>query len=79
MENSEPLPALDLEGRSLTSEEYHALTPERLELIEGYLCGSAQDRRCRALAINEGLLALVRLAPPHRWREALQRVYGPKV
>jgi len=74
-------PVPDLEGRRLTSEEYHALTPERLELVEGYLCGGAYDHKLRldllrALAINEGLLRLVRLAPPGSWREALRRTYG---
>ena len=77
--SSAPVP--DLEGRRLTSEEYYALTPERLELLEGYLCGGADDHKSRldllrALAINEGLLRLVRLAPPDSWREALRRTYG---
>ena len=64
-------------------EEYYALTPERLELLDGYLCGGAEDHKdrlnlLRALAINEGLLTLVRLAPHDRWREALRRTYGPE-
>jgi hypothetical protein len=41
------IPTPDLQGRRLTREEYYALTPERLELLEGYLCGGAEDHRDR--------------------------------
>ncbi|MGH7233567.1 MAG: hypothetical protein ACREJU_19730 [Nitrospiraceae bacterium] len=75
------VPAPNFEGRPLTREEYYALTPERLELLDGFLCGGPEDHKdrlslLRALVINEGLLALVRLASPDMWREALRRAYG---
>ncbi|HJU05886.1 MAG TPA: hypothetical protein VJ692_12115 [Nitrospiraceae bacterium] len=83
MANADSAPVPDLEGRRLTREEYDALTPERLELLDGFLCGGQEDHDDRmsllkALAINEGLLTLVRLAPPGKWHEALRRTYGGK-
>lgn len=74
-----PLP--ELEPRSLTLEQYHALTPEKLELWQGYLIDGPdypeQRRNLLALLLlNEGLLQAVRLAPPERWRAALRQVYG---
>ena len=74
-------PVPDLEGRRLTSDEYYSLIPERLELLEGYVCSGAEDHRprldlLRALMLNEGLLSVVRLAPPDRWRQALRQAYG---
>ena len=74
-----PLP--ELEPRPLTLEQYHALTPEKLELWQGYLIAGPdhpEERRnlLSLLLLNEGLLHAVRLAPPERWRAALRRVYG---
>ena len=74
-----PLP--ELEPRPLTLEQYHALTPEKLELWEGYLIDGPDypDQRRNLLVLlllNEGLLQAVRLAPPERWRAALRQVYG---
>ncbi len=74
-----PLP--ELEGRPLTFEQYEALTPEKLELIEGYLIrgpNHSEHRRnlLSLLLLNEGLLQAVRLAPPERWQAALRQVYG---
>ena len=74
-----PIPGL--EARGITMEEYHAYTPEKFELLGGYLFNTAdhpEDRRrlLRLLLVNVGLLEAVRLAPEERWREALQRVYG---
>lgn len=71
-----PMPALD--GNPLTLEEYQTLTPERVELLEGYLLGTAEDHEPRlrlmaALLKNEGLLNVVRLAPRRLWEEALKR------
>jgi len=75
------LPIPDLEPRAITLEEYHAHTPEKFELLEGYLFDTAAypDARRRLLGlllVNVGLLDAVRLAPEGGWREALQRVYG---
>lgn len=74
-------PSPDLEPRPITIEEYYALTPEKLELLEGYLISGPdypEERRdlLLLLLVNEGLLQAVRLAPPERWRAALRQVYG---
>jgi hypothetical protein len=74
-------PLAELEPRPLTLQQYHALTPEKLELWEGYLIDGPdypeQRRNLLALLLlNEGLLQAVRLAPPERWRAALRQVYG---
>ncbi|MGH2355964.1 MAG: hypothetical protein ACRDI2_24030 [Chloroflexota bacterium] len=77
-------PVPDLEPRRITMDQYQALTPEKLELWQGYLIGppdspdSAEQRRnlLSLLLVNEGLLQAIRLAPPERWRDAVRRVYG---
>jgi hypothetical protein len=74
-------PVPDLEPRPLTFEQYEALTPEKLELCEGYLIAPPdypEERRnlLSLLLVNEGLLQAVRLAPPEQWRAALRQVYG---
>jgi hypothetical protein len=75
------LPIPDLDPRAITLAEYHALTPEKFELLEGYLFDTAAypDARRRLLGlllVNVGLLDVLRLAPEGGWREALRRVYG---
>ena len=72
-------PEPDLAPRPITLEQYLALTPEKLELIEGYLIDGpryADERRNLLLLVNEGLLQAVRLASPDKWRAALKQVYG---
>ena len=75
------LPEPGLEPEPITFAQYHALTPEKLELLSGYLIappGSA-DERLRLLAlllVNVGLIEAVKLAPEARWREALDRAHG---
>lgn len=64
----------------ITIEQYLAFTPEKLELIDGYLIGGPEtpEARLHLLALllsNCGLEAAVRLAPPDDWREALERSY----
>ena len=71
----------DLEARAVNVEEYRAHTPEKFELLGGYLFDSAEHPETRhrllnLLLVNVGLLEAVRLAPEDRWREALARVYG---
>jgi hypothetical protein len=75
-----PLP--ELEARAINVEEFRAYTPEKFELLEGYLFDIPQHTESRRrllclLLVNVGLLDAVRLAPEERWREALARVYGP--
>ena len=74
-------PTPDLERRPITMDEYYAFTPEKLELLSGYLISGPdypEERRnlLLLLLVNEGLLEAVRLAPPERWRAALRQVYG---
>ena len=81
--NSEKPNALaiaDLLPRAITLQEYQSHTPEKLELIGGYLINSAanhEERRALLglLLVNVGLLEAVKLAPAKLWREALQQVY----
>ena len=76
------LPLPELEARAIDVDEYRAFTPEKFELLEGYLFDTpdnaeSRQRLLRLLLVNVGLLEAVRLAPEERWREALQRVYKP--
>jgi len=82
MSAPEHLPIPELEARAIDVEEFRAFTPEKFELLEGYLFDTRQhaesrQRLLRLLLVNVGLLDAVRLAPEGRWREALERVYKP--
>ena len=70
----------DLEARAVNVDEFRAHTPEKFELLDGYLFDTRQHAESRRrllclLLVNVGLLDAVRLAPEGRWREALHRVY----
>jgi len=72
----------ELDARAVNVEQYRAHTPEKFELLGGYLFDSAEHPETRyrllnLLLVNVGLLEAVRLAPEGRWREALAQVYGP--
>ncbi len=76
------LPLPELEAQAIDVEEFRAYTPEKFELLDGYLFDTRQHTESRRrllhlLLVNVGLLEAVRLAPEERWREALQRVYKP--
>jgi hypothetical protein len=76
------LPVPEFEPRPISLEEYQAFTPEKLELLRGYLIAPADEpeerRRLLALLlVNLGLAEAVKLVPEAGWREALDRVYGP--
>ena len=76
-----PLPVPDPGPRAITLDEYLALTPEKLELWEGYLIEPPDHHEARRallalLMTNLGLVEVVRLAPRTRWIEALSRAYG---
>ncbi len=80
-ETRRELPITNMEAEPITLEQYHAHTPEKFELWEGYLFHTAHDPDARRrllglLLVNVGLLEAVRLVPEERWREALERVYG---
>lgn len=75
------LPIPEVKPRPLRSEQYFALTPEKIELCRGYLIDPPDRHEGRtkllaALLVNEGQAGTVRLAPPERWREVLEWVYG---
>jgi len=75
------LPIPKVEPRPIGSEQYFASTPEKIELCRGYLIDppDRHEGRTKLLAVllvNEGLARAVRLAPPERWQEALEQVYG---
>ena len=60
---------------------YHEYTPEKFELLGGYLFLPAEYpeprvKLLRLLLVNVGLVEAVPLAPVERWREALKHVYG---
>ena len=76
-----PRPVPDVTPRPINLEQYEAFTPERLELIEGYLIDGRDYHQERLdllmlLLVNEGLQEAVRLAPADRWQEAIRLVYG---
>lgn len=76
MTESDELPVPHLEGRPINVEEFRACTPEKFELIAGYLFDTVDhpESRRRLLALlltNVGLREAVRLAPEDQWREAL--------
>lgn len=78
--NTNP-PEPGLEGRPLTFDEYREFTPEKLELLSGYLIAppdQPEERRrlLMLLLVNLGLVETLKLGPEARWREALDRAFG---
>ena len=78
--NANPLEP-GFEGRPVTLEEYRAFTPEKLELLSGYLIAPPDEpeerrRLLMLLLVNVGLVETLKLVPEARWREALDRAYG---
>jgi hypothetical protein len=66
----------DTAGRPLTLQEYYDIGEVKLELIDGYI-GTPEMRTnlLRALVINEGLNAVIRLAPREALRKAMKQSY----
>ncbi len=80
-EKDKPVP--DVEPKPITCEDYFSLTPEKLELVDGFLIEPPYRHRARLnllrlLLTNVGLARALQLAPPDRWQEAFRRVYGGK-
>ncbi|MDQ6739531.1 MAG: hypothetical protein M3021_03955 [Actinomycetota bacterium] len=78
-ELSRPIP--NLAPQPITFEQYEALTPEKLELWDGYLIRGPDEHAIRRdllslLLTNEGLEAAMQLAPVELWQAALRRVHG---
>jgi hypothetical protein len=64
----------------ITIEQYQAFTPEKLELVSGYLIDGPESTEARRdllalLLANCGLEEAVRLAEPLHWRNALDASY----
>ncbi|MBI3989100.1 MAG: hypothetical protein HY347_05735 [candidate division NC10 bacterium] len=75
------LPIPDVKPGPITVEQFMALTPEKLELVGGYLIDGPKDHAARLkllviLLTNVGLTEAVRLAPRGRWENALRETYG---
>lgn len=78
--NANP-PEPGLVGRPVTLDEYRRFTPEKLELLSGYLIAPPEEpeerrRLLMLLLVNVGLVETLRLAPEARWREAFDRAFG---
>lgn len=76
-----PRPVPDLEPKPISMDQYYSFSPEKIELIEGFLFHGPEGHEERRdmlelLLTNEGLQEAVRLAPVGLWREALRRAYG---
>lgn len=70
---------IQVEGRAWRGSEAHDRydrAPEKLELIEGRLCWTDEERLTllALLLENVGLNQAVRLAPAERWRVALRNL-----
>ena len=75
------LPVPDVTPAPVTGEQYVQFTPEKLELVGGYLIDGARNSQARAkllalLLTNQGLAETLRLAPEENWRAAMRQVFG---
>jgi hypothetical protein len=74
MTNSDiPLPQPQLDPTGITSDQYEAYTPEKLELWRGFYNYGAQDMKGFYLAVlaNMGIRAAVQEVPISLWLEAI--------
>ena len=81
--DAQELPVPDLDPRPIMGHQYLAFTPEKLELIHGYLIDGPEwpeprEQLLALLLVNSGLVEVVKRAPRERWLEALDRAYGPR-
>src|ERR1041384_2369667 len=77
---SDVIPQAFCTPEALTIEQYEALIPPKLELVDGYLIDGPGDSEARqkllaALLRNCGLDQAVGLVDPFFWYDALDRVY----
>ena len=65
--------AIKRDGQRMTVREYHALCPEKLELLGGELCLSLEERLdlLALLLFNVGIDQAVRLGSPQDWQAAV--------
>ncbi|MDJ1182391.1 hypothetical protein [Roseofilum casamattae] len=71
-----PLPEPNLDPQPITSEQYFAYTPEKLELSKGFYEYGGQDFTGFYLAIltNMGLREAIRQVPLSLWVKAIQEL-----
>ena len=79
--NPVQLPEPDVMPAPISGEQYQKFTPEKLELVSGYLIDGPvnHQERINLLALlmtNEGLARVLLLAPEDKWRKALQQIFG---
>jgi hypothetical protein len=76
MEPTPPLPQPQLKRTPITSDQYFAYTPEKLELWSGFYDYGGQDFTGFYLAVlaNMGLTEAVRHVPLSLWVEAIQSI-----
>jgi hypothetical protein len=72
--NQPPLPQPELSPAPITSEQYEAYTPEKLELWDGFYNYAGEDFTGFYLAVlrNMGLREAVRNVPIELWLEAIR-------
>ena len=70
---------VSLHEQLFTLNEWDELPEGQLELIDGYIMlGGGREALLKALLVNNGLIEVVRHAPPELWLEAIRAVYGEK-
>ena len=79
--SSAQLPEPDVMPAEITFEQYQKFTPEKLELVSGYLIDGPvnHQERINLLALlmtNEGLARVLLLAPEDKWRAAMKQIFG---
>ena len=75
------LPIPDVAPMPIDGEQFEQFTPEKFELVEGFLFDEPRNHRARAnlltlLLANQGLAHALALAPEERWRAAMRQVFG---
>ena len=75
------LPEPDLMPAPIADEQYQKFTPQKFELVGGYLFDGpvSHQERVNLLALlmtNEGLARVLLLAPEAKWRAAMKQIFG---
>ena len=68
---------ISLHRQLFTVDDWHELPEGHLELLDGCIrLGGDGEMLLKALLVNNGLIEVVRHAPPALWKEAIRSVYG---
>ena len=62
-----------LSGTKISTEEWQAISIEKLELLDGEICGSVNIELLKLLIKNVGLVRTVGLFPREYWLKAIER------